>query len=349
MHTPTIPVIDFSRLRNPEHPGYEDELHALLQAAHEVGFFYLAHHGIAPRAREGLLAEAQSFFAQPAAQKRRISQIHSPHYRGYTATGTERTQGLRDWREQLDIGPELPAELEKVPEQPWKILQGPNQWPADQPELKDRALAWFAQLEQIGAGLLRAWAVAFGEEEDFFAEAFRAPHSLLKIVHYPGHDLSATRQGVGAHHDAGFITLLTVEEGSRGLQVLVDGSWVNVPAVEDYLIVNIGELLSVATGGYLKATPHRVLPSAPGTDRFSIPFFYSPALDAEVPRINLPPELRDSPTEVGVDLDGEQIYSTNGLNALKSRLRAHPDVTQKYHQYLADNFADIVDKHKKAA
>ncbi|WP_018019198.1 2OG-Fe(II) oxygenase family protein [Corynebacterium ciconiae] len=191
--------------------------------------------------------------------------------------------------------------------------------------------------------------MALGHGEDTFAEAFAAPHSLLKIVHYPAHDLSATRQGVGAHHDAGFITLLTVEEDSRGLQVLVDGSWVNVPAVEDYLIVNIGELMSVATGGYLKATPHRVLPSLPGTERFSLPFFYSPALDAEIPRITLPPELKTGTEEIGVDLDGEEIYCTNGLNALKSRLRAHPDVTQKYHQHIADNFAVIVDKHKKAA
>ncbi|WP_018019199.1 2-oxoglutarate and iron-dependent oxygenase domain-containing protein [Corynebacterium ciconiae] len=139
-----IPVIDFSRLRSPSAPGYADELDALRQAAHEVGFFYLARHGIDPAERDALLAEARAFFSQSAATKRRIAQVHSPHYRGYTATGAERTQGLRDWREQLDIGPELPAELEKVPAEPWKILQGPNQWPQDQPELKTRALAWFA-------------------------------------------------------------------------------------------------------------------------------------------------------------------------------------------------------------
>ena len=35
--------------------------------------------------------------------------MKSPHFRGYTRIGGERTQGLVDWREQIDIGPERPA------------------------------------------------------------------------------------------------------------------------------------------------------------------------------------------------------------------------------------------------
>ena len=32
--------------------------------------------------------------------------LRSPHFRGYTRTGGELTQGQVDWREQIDIGAE---------------------------------------------------------------------------------------------------------------------------------------------------------------------------------------------------------------------------------------------------
>jgi len=32
--------------------------------------------------------------------------VHSPHFRGYTRVGWERTRDQADWREQIDIGAE---------------------------------------------------------------------------------------------------------------------------------------------------------------------------------------------------------------------------------------------------
>ena len=62
------------------------------------------------------------------------------------------------------------------------------------------------------------------------------------------------------------LTLLWVEPGKGGLQVERDGAWVDAPAVPGAFVVNIGELLEYATGGYLIATNHRVVsPKAPTT------------------------------------------------------------------------------------
>jgi isopenicillin N synthase-like dioxygenase len=98
----------------------------------------------------------------------------------------------------------------------------------------------------------------------------------------------------------------------------------------DALIVNIGELLEVATGGYLRATRHRVLAPPPGSDRVSIPFFLNPALDATVPVISLPAELAALSRGVEADPDNP-IFNTYGENAWKSRTRAHPDVAELHH------------------
>jgi isopenicillin N synthase-like dioxygenase len=148
-------------------------------------------------------------------------------------------------------------------------------------------------------------------------------------VRYPG--TTDTTQGVGAHKDSGVLTLLLLEPGSTGLQVeLGPDHWIDVPPLEDAFVVNTGELLEVATGGYLRATQHRVLAPAPGTDRVSIPFFLNPALDALVPIIDLPPELAAESRGVEVD-PNNPIFNTYGENAWKSRTRAHPDVAELHH------------------
>jgi isopenicillin N synthase-like dioxygenase len=79
---------------------------ALLRATHEVGFFYLVGHGIPEDVVEHLFAEAERFFALPEADKLDVEMTRSPHFRGYTRTGGELTEGRVDWREQIDVGAE---------------------------------------------------------------------------------------------------------------------------------------------------------------------------------------------------------------------------------------------------
>ena len=104
----------------------------------------------------------------------------------------------------------------------------------------------------------------------------------------------------------------------------------DAPSVPGAFVVNIGELLEVATDGYLTATDHRVVSPRAPHDRISVPFFFNPSLDAELPRIDLPAEL--APHARGVAQDpANPIYGLHGENALKSRLRAHPDVAEIWH------------------
>ena len=133
-------------------------------------------------------------------------------------------------------------------------------------------------MTRVGLTLLRAWAVALGQPADVFDEAFDdRPSTLLKIVRYPGRPEGPAGQGVGSHKDACVLTLLLVEPATAGLQVQYQNGWLDAPPLPGAFVVNIGELLEVATNGYLNATLHRVLSPAPGTDRISVPFFYNPS------------------------------------------------------------------------
>lgn len=323
-----LPVLDLSALdRGPDEAArFRDELRA---ATHDVGFFYLTGTGVTAELEARLHRTARAFFDLPEEDKLAIENVRSPHFRGYTRVGGERTQGRVDWREQIDIGPERDAVVDAdAPD--FARLIGPNLWPAAQPELREVATEWQEHLAGVARKLLRAWALALGAPETYFDEHFGEPSTLLKIVRYPGSHEPEPQQGVGAHKDSGVLTLLWVEPGKGGLQVERDGAWMDAPPVGGAFVVNIGEMLEYATGGYLTATNHRVVSPRAPEDRISVPYFFNPALDARLPLIDLPAELAAEARGVTRD-PANPIHALYGENALKSRLRAHPDVAERWH------------------
>ena len=330
--TDQLPLLDLSLADDPATAAqFRDQLR---EATHDYGFFYLVGHGIDPSLTREVISVSREFFALPEADKLQIENVTSPHFRGYTRVGGERTQGKIDWREQIDIGPERSA-VPTGPDVPdYWALQGPNLWPTALPRVREVVETWNQTLSGVATRLLAEWAQSLGQPRDVFDDTFGdAPATLTKVVRYPGRVDGGTAQGVGWHNDAGVLTLLLVEPGKRGLQVERHGQPLDAPPIEGALIVNIGEMLEWATDGYLKATNHRVLAPEPGTDRVSVPYFHNPALDATFPKLELPPELAAQAPGVTLD-ESNPILGVYGENALKSRVRAHPDVTEAHHPHL---------------
>ena len=94
-------------------------------------------------------------------------------------------------------------------------------------------------------------------------------------------------------------------------------------------MVNIGEMLEVVTRGYLRATRHRVV-SPSGCERFSIPVFLDPRLDAVVEPLPLPPELAAQARGVEDDPDNP-LLAQYGQKSLLGWLRSHPRVAERWH------------------
>lgn len=323
-----LPVIDLSAA--DQGPAARARLHRELHAAaHDVGFFQLVGHGITPGRTAELGRVMRSFFALPEADRLAVANLNSPHFRGYTAIGDERTGGRRDWRDQLDIGAERPARAPGEGEPAYWWLEGPNQWPAALPELRTVALDWMDRLAAVAHRLLHELLASIGAPEDFYDEAFAGhPHLHLKMVRYPGRAPDGRDQGVGAHKDYGFLTLL-LQDDIGGLQVQrADGRFHDVPPLPDAFVVNLGELLEVATEGYLKATHHRVVSPPGARERFSVPFFYNPRLDARI----APLPFAHADRAPGVTRDpANPLFAEYGRNELKGWLRAHPEVARRHH------------------
>lgn len=337
----SIPVLDLSTARRPDGSFDPVFISELREAAHAVGFFQIINYGAAESQVDDLFSGMKQFFDLPLEKRLELDNRNSPHFRGYARIGTEVTRGRADSREQIDFSPEREPVADYPDDQPYWLLQGANQWPRETvPELEQRAMEWANLMSGVGAELLSGIAVALGQPEDYFADLFEdTPAWMAKLVHYVGGLEGAGDQGVGLHADYGFVTLLLQDEVG-GLEVLPPGTDTPIPVepIPGALVVNLGEMLEVATGGYLAATIHRVQAPPAGVDRYSVPFFWSPRLDAVVNPVPLPPELQAAARGISDDPDNPML-STYGMNVLKGRARAHPDVAELHHPGLAQNIS----------
>ena len=91
-----IPVLDLSTMRSADGSFAPDFLDRLRHAAHHVGFFQVVDYGAAEGQVDELFRVTAEFFARSEEQKLALHNQNSPHYRGYSSVGAERTQGRPD-------------------------------------------------------------------------------------------------------------------------------------------------------------------------------------------------------------------------------------------------------------
>jgi len=326
----SLPTLDLSLLDGTaaQRQGFLDDLR---HAARDVGFFYLAGHGIDADLLKQVQSHARQFFALPDSEKTAVGMINSPHFRGYNRAASEITRGKPDLREQFDLGAERDALSLDENSPYWARLQGPNQWPAALPALKPLLLDWQQAMTGMSLRLLRAFAQALSLPQESFDQLYGdKPNEHIKLMRYPGQVPDQSNQGVGAHKDSGFLSFL-LQDHQSGLQVEIEeGRWIDALPRDNTLVVNIGELLELATNGYLRATVHRVLSPPEGSERLSIAFFLGAQLDAVVPLYPLPAELLREARGPASDPDNP-LFRDVGWNYLKGRLRSHPDVAQRFY------------------
>jgi isopenicillin N synthase-like dioxygenase len=297
-----IPVIPIAALFGGPSPARDATDRAILAAASDIGFLTvsgLPYETIGAPVRRQLLR----VFTLPEAERRQLwRQKFDPAranvYRGWFPL----QDGHPTYKEGIDIGPDLVRGAAAVV--PGDPLCEATPLPSEQalPGWRAAATAYYHGMTAAGAALMRSIARGLGLPEGFFAAAFAGGGiSTLRLIRYPVREdppddgagelwvawRGARRPMAGRPHvDSGFVTLLA-QDGVAGLQARArDGEWLDVLPAEATLAVNFGKVLERWTGGRIKATEHRVLGS--GRERFSIPFFYEPRVDAEIAPLPLP-------------------------------------------------------------
>lgn len=274
-----IPAIDLSPLIDNT-PEAGETVEAIAAACRDWGFFAATGHGISAGETDALWQSVREFFTLPLAEKRKLLRSQENPL-GYF--DRELTKNARDLKEIIDFGPEEGSRQD-----------GENRWPADGalPGFRATITGWQDACAALSQTIMQAFCLGLGEPAGRLDEYFVGRHtSFLRLNHYPVEDVLAGDEAVAEapplgdmalhhHTDAGVLTVLLQDEVG-GLQVEMDGTWIDIAPDPCALVINIGDMSQVWSNGQYHAALHRVRP-VPGVSRYSVPFFYNPAYDCVV-------------------------------------------------------------------
>lgn len=272
-----LPVVDVSGLYSADRSDRLAVAEELGRAAREVGFLYVTGHKVDSGIREALIEQTGRFFARPRQDKMDIYIGKSVNHRGYVPPGEEvMADGKGDTKEALDLGPEVAVDHPMVTSGTPFI--GPNQWP-ELPGFRPAVSTYYDAVFDLGRHLLQGFALALGQDENFFDSYVTCPPSQLRLLHYPFNADAVDAQGIGAHTDYECFTLLLPT--APGLEVMNGaGEWIDVPLLPDAYVVNVGDMMEVWTNGRFVATSHRVRKVK--EERYSFPLFFACDYDTVV-------------------------------------------------------------------
>ena len=287
-----IPVVDIAS-------GHGDIAREIEVACRDVGFMYVRGHGIAPQLIAGMREADIGYFERPLEEKL-LDRIARENYRGYIpegffspATGGDDSDHYEGYKLHLEIMPddEICAACD---------LYGPNKWPAAPENFRCAVEAYWSACDDVAKVLLEYLAMIIGVGRAWFMTHFQKSLTNMTLLHYPAQGPDGCGYGIHPHKDTDALTIL-VPDKVGGLMVRKRGSqdWLEVEAPDDALVVNIGDLLELWSGGYFVSTPHKVI-NRSGAERYSFPYFVVPRFDTVVEPLREPqPGFARSSVHVG--------------------------------------------------
>lgn len=267
-----IPVIDLGPTFSGNQGARERVAEEIGAACRDIGFFYIANHGIGQALVDSAFAEANRFFDQPDAWKAKLRK--QPGTNGYEPPETQ----------QLDN--DSPGDIKEsfnfaISEVPGSVT---NLWPADFPGFREGLELYYQPLRELGLHVSRLIALSLGMPFNFFDSSFSGQKSPLRLLRYPPQptDAKYNQLGAGAHTDWGWITLLAQDEHG-GLEVeTASGDWVRADPVPGTFIVNLGDIMLRWTNGRYHSSLHRVMNNRSRRNRHSMVLFYNQSPDTRV-------------------------------------------------------------------
>jgi isopenicillin N synthase-like dioxygenase len=235
------------------------------ESLHNTGFGVLTNHPLSQTLVNTVYAEWYAFFQSEA---KKLYAFDPEKFDGYFSpkvSETAKGNTKRDLKEFYHIYPwgRYPAE----------VSGAARQYYDEGAELAATLLQWVEQYTP--ADVQAKYSMPLSKMIE------RSEQTLLRVLHYPplqgDEEPGAVR--AAAHGDINLLTILPAATAA-GLQVVgTDGGWHDVPCDFGMLIVNIGDMLEEASGGYYPSTTHRVLnPSGDEAkkSRVSLPLFLHP-------------------------------------------------------------------------
>ncbi|MDE0886926.1 MAG: hypothetical protein OSB70_15480 [Myxococcota bacterium] len=274
-----VPTIDIGQ------PSTAD-LKAVDAACGDHGFFLIRGHGLDAMIERNW-QETRRFFSAPSEIKEEIRRTEEKPLGWFDRELTKRSRDCKEVFDYMHPG--------------GSIGEFRNRWPNALPGFKQFQNEYFEAFSALAEKTLQLVHTALGSgSETASAYPGSATTSTVRLNYYPVEDPvpqseRGTLPGLGAtalghHTDPGVLTLL-LQDQTGGLQTHSrTHGWVDIPAIEGTIVVNLADSLQVWTNDRYRASVHRVVPMTKKA-RYSIPYFYNPPLDATIQPI---PGIGDS-------------------------------------------------------
>ncbi|HCG8743088.1 TPA: isopenicillin N synthase family oxygenase [Vibrio parahaemolyticus] len=246
----------------------DDAAQQFVASLRETGFGVLKNHPIPQELVESIYKNWQEFFCS---EEKNDFQFNVETQDGYfppSVSEVAKGHKVKDIKEYFHV-------------YPWGQIPEP---------LKAEILEYYERANAFAQELL-GWVEEYAPKDvqEKFSIALseminNSDKTLLRVLHYPPmtgeEEPGAIR--AAAHEDINLLTVLPAAN-EPGLQVMSkDGEWIDVPCDFGNLIINIGDMLQEASGGYFPSTTHRVInPTGARQEksRISLPLFLHPKPD----------------------------------------------------------------------
>ncbi|KAF8997718.1 Clavaminate synthase-like protein [Cyathus striatus] len=263
-------VIDYKLIEAED----EKEIDRLWEAGTKLGFWYLKNHGVDEEANNMFQMGAETM-ALPLEEKMKFEQGDQGKSFGYKAAGANAVDatGRKDTVEFINIAKDDALSWPKIAHRTYPDPVQSKMETVVAPFVKKSLDVNNKLLEVLNDRLgLPAGALLQRHSDDEHSS------SEARVIRNPANPPEAG-QALGSHTDFGSLSFLHNRLG--GLQVLVPGAetWQYIRPIPGHAICNIGDAVSIFSGGILRSNLHRVVPP-PGEqrkfERWSLVFFTRP-------------------------------------------------------------------------
>ncbi|KLO18717.1 Clavaminate synthase-like protein [Schizopora paradoxa] len=287
VQTHPLLVIDYELIKK----GDANEIARLWKAATELGFWYLRNHGVGKEVDEMFDMGAETM-ALPLSEKLRFEQGDDGQSFGYKAAGANATDdaGNPDTVEFINVAKDDVLSFPAVTHRTYPDTV--------EVRMESTLKPFLTKSLEVTNKILEVFERQLGLPEGAFADRHKMLESsgsetrciknpakrrpAPNAVTYEPTAADEEKAALGAHTDFGSISFLHNRLG--GLQVLPPGydTWQYVRPISGHAICNVGDTLTLLSGGILRSNLHRVV-TPPGEqaffERWSLVFFLRPSID----------------------------------------------------------------------
>jgi isopenicillin N synthase-like dioxygenase len=270
--TASVSVVDYKLLR----AGDEKEIEKLWVAATEGGFWYVKNHDSQQEVKDMFTMGSEMVNISPEEKLRHAQEYGQVFgYKYADPTHIRSDNGAPDLVEYVSIAKDDAFKWPEVVHRRYPSVINEH--------LKSTVEPFSQKMFDVCRSLLQALNDRLGLPKETFAnlhsETETSPTEARCIRAQKNPVLDADAATVGAHTDYSSLTIL--HHLSGGLQIMPPGTntWLYIKPVPGYGICNLGNAMSIYSGGILKAGLHRVV--APPKeqneyDRWALVFFIRP-------------------------------------------------------------------------